>query len=172
MIKLASPKAGQVYTEVFLTPDNSQDFAAQLSYCSLPRRLMVMLYDAVILLGLLMVASAIALPFGAAEKLAFRDFWFTVWLLVVCFIYLGGCWHSAGMTVGMRAWRVKVTDADGGKPGWLRCLLRFLVGFVSIGVAGLGFIWALFDHKRRCWHDLASHTVLIRNHDLIKKRSK
>src|SRR5680860_243448 len=106
---------------------------------------MIMLYDSLIMLGLLMVATAIALPFGDPEKLALRDFWFTLWLVLVCFLYLAGCWYSAGMTVGMRAWRVKLVDANGGKISWLRCLLRFLVGFVSIGALGVGLVWALFD---------------------------
>lgn len=124
---------------------------------------MVMLYDGLIILGLLMLASAVALPIGNPEKIAFRDFWFTLWLLVVCFIYLAGCWRFAGMTVGMRAWRVKLVDADGGDISWARCGLRFLTGFASIGVAGLGLWWSLFDRKKRCWHDLAGRTLLIKN---------
>ena len=69
-----------------------------------------MLYDAVILLGLLMLASAVALPFGNREKVALHDFWFTLWLLLVCFAYLGGCWRYGGMTVGMRAWRIRLVS--------------------------------------------------------------
>ena len=57
-----------------------------------------------------MVASALALPFGDADKVALRDFWFTLWLVVVCFAYLGACWHNLGMTVGMRAWQVRLVD--------------------------------------------------------------
>ena len=134
-----------------------------MSYCTLPRRLMVMLYDSLIILGLLMLASAVALPIGNPEKIAFRDVGFTLWLLLVCFVYLAGCWHLAGMTVGMRAWRVKLIDADGGTISWWRCCLRFITGFASLGVFGLGFWWSLFDHKKRCWHDLAGRTLLIRN---------
>ena len=49
-----------------------------------------MLYDAFILLGLLILASALALPFGDPDKVAFQNVWFTLWLLAVCFAYLGG----------------------------------------------------------------------------------
>lgn len=132
-------------------------------YCSLPRRLLVMAYDAVILLGLLMVGSAMALPFGEAEKIALQDFWFTLWLIIVCFAYLGGCWHHGGMTVGMRAWRVNLISSDGGSISWPRCLLRFLLGSFSLAAFGLGFVWALFDLQKRGWHDIAAHTVMIRN---------
>ena len=135
-------------------------------YCSLPRRLLVMVYDAVIMLGLLVLGSALALPFGDTQKMAFQDFWFTLWLVLVCFAYLGGCWHYGGMTLGMRAWRVNLESSDGEIISWPRCLLRFIVGGVSLATFGLGFVWALFDRKNRGWHDIAGHTVLV-----LKKHS-
>jgi len=119
-----------------------------------------MLYDAVILLGLLILASAAALPFGDINKVAFHDFWFTLWLFTACFAYLGGCWRYRGMTLGMRAWRIRLVGYDKQGVSWPRCLLRFLVGLVSLGVFGLGILWALVDPKNRGWHDLAARTLL------------
>lgn len=121
-----------------------------------------MLYDAVILLGLLMLASAVALPFGNINKVAFQDFWFTLWLFVIAFAYLGGCWRHGGMTVGMRAWRVRLVSDNGQVISWPGCLLRFLVAMISLITLGLGIFWALADRKKRCWHDMAAHTLLIR----------
>ena len=146
-----------------LGPNRSKKSSSATDYCSLPRRLMVMLYDAVIMLGLLMIGSALALPFGEAQKIALQDFWFTLWLVFVCFAYLGGCWHYGGMTVGMRAWRVVLINTDGGRISWPGCLLRFLVSCLSLAALGLGFVWALFDQKNRGWHDIAAHTVLLRS---------
>ncbi len=131
-------------------------------YCSLARRSMIMLYDTLILLGLLILAAAIALPFGDVNKHALHDFWFTLWLFTVCFAYLGGCWRYGGITVGMRAWRVRLISADGRKISWSRCLLRFLVGLVSLGLLGIGILWALVDSRNRGWHDLAARTLLIK----------
>ena len=130
--------------------------------CSLPRRLLAMLYDCLVLLALLIAASAIALPFGNAEKIAFRDFWFTLWLVFVCFAYLGGCWRYGGMTMGMRAWRIKLVSGDDRAVTWPRCALRFLVGCVSVGALGAGVLWALVDSRNRSWHDLAARTLLVR----------
>ena len=121
-----------------------------------------MMYDAVIILGLLIVASAVALPFGNVNKIAFQDFWFTLWLLVVCLTYLTVCWRYGGMTVGMRAWKVRLCSDDERFVSWPRCLLRSLVGLVSLVVFGLGIFWALIDRKNRGWHDLAAGTVLLR----------
>ena len=100
----------------------------------------------------------------------FRSVGFTLWLLLVCFAYLGGCWHHGGMTVGMRAWRVKLVCSDGGIISWPRCLLRFLAAIVSLATFGLGFLWALFDRQNRGWHDIAGHTVLIRTRQASKKQ--
>ena len=131
-------------------------------YCPFPRRLLAMFYDAVILLGLLILGSALALPFGDINKVAFQDFWFTLWLSAVCFAYLGGCWRHGGMTVGMRAWRIKLVSGNERSISWPRCLLRFLVGLVSIFVFGAGIVWALIDSKNRGWHDLAAQTLLVK----------
>ena len=121
-----------------------------------------MFYDAFIMLGLLILASAVALPFGDINKIALRDFWFTLWLFTVCFAYLGSCWRYGGMTVGMRAWRIRLASANSEIVSWPRCLLRFLVGMISLAVFGMGILWALVDKKNRCWHDLAAQTLLVK----------
>jgi uncharacterized RDD family membrane protein YckC len=145
-----------------LQTDQSLNPLPDTIYCPFPRRLLVLLYDGVIMLGLLILASALALPFGNTEKVAFQDFWFTLWLLLVCFVYLGSCWRYGGMTVGMRAWRVRLVGENGLVISWPRCLLRFLVSMVSLTALGLGIAWALVDKKNRSWHDLAAQTVLIK----------
>jgi len=153
----------QTAKEVFILESDQSSFLNDVVYCRLPRRLMAMIYDAVILLGLLMLAAAIALPFGDVNKIALHDFWFTLWLLAVCFAYLGGCWRYGGMTVGMRAWRLRLVGSNEQEVTWSRCLLRFVVGMVSLGAFGLGILWALVDSRNRGWHDIAARTLLIRS---------
>lgn len=128
--------------------------------CSLARRLAIMLYDAFVVLALLLAATALAMLAGFREVSAAHDPLFTAWLLLAWFAYLGGCWRVGGMTVGMRAWRVVIETDAGGRPGWGACLLRFAISLLSAAAAGLGFAWALFRRDRRCWHDLASGTRL------------
>jgi uncharacterized RDD family membrane protein YckC len=133
------------------------------TYCSLARRLLVMLYDGVVLVGLLMIAAMVVMPFGAPDKVAFRDAWFTAWLAGVCFSYLACCWRYGGVTLGMRAWRVRLVTRDGNRISWLKCLVRFIVGIVGFALFGLGLFWALPDKKNRSWHDLAAGTLLLRH---------
>ncbi len=130
--------------------------------CSLFRRLLVMLYDALVVIALLLLATAIAMLLGMTNQTAVLDPLYTLYLLLVWFIYLGWCWNRGGMTLGMRAWRVCIKDGTGNHPGWGRCAVRFLVSLLSLAVAGLGFVWSLFEAERRTWHDMASGTCLLR----------
>jgi len=146
---------------------SKHDLQPENGYCSVQRRVLVVLYDGIILIGLLMIGSALALPFGDIHKTAFQDFWFTLWLMLICFAYLGGCWHYGGMTVGMRAWKVKLINQQGELVSWPGCLLRFFVAAISLATFGMGFLWALYDPKNRAWHDLAASTLLIKiNQDI------
>lgn len=129
--------------------------------CGLGRRLLAMLYDALVLVAILLLATALALLAGSGAVTAGRDPFFTLYLVLVWFLYLALCWRL-GMTVGMRAWRIRIKTSEGGKPGWAACLVRFVVSLLAAAPAGLGFWWSLFDPGRRTWHDIASGTCLVR----------
>jgi len=121
-----------------------------------------MIYDGLVVISLLMLATLLAMPAGLGGRIAMKDPVYTAYLFAVWFLYLAWCWHKGGMTVGMRAWRVRIEDRDGHKPGWGASAIRFLVSLVSLGIAGLGFFWSLFDQDKRTWHDILSETRLVR----------
>jgi uncharacterized RDD family membrane protein YckC len=130
--------------------------------CGLGRRLLIMLYDGVIIAALLMLATAFAMLAGTGNHTAMQDPLYTAYLVLVWFTYLAWCWHQGGMTLGMRAWHVCVTDETGSRPGWGWCAIRFLTSILSAAPAGLGFLWSLIDADKRTWHDKASRTRLLR----------
>lgn len=121
-----------------------------------------MAYDAVAVLALLMFATGLSMLAGFREATALRDPAFTLYLAVVWFLYFGFCWHRGGLTLGMRAWRIRIATESGGLPGWGRCLVRFLAAILSGAAAGAGFLWSLFEQRKRTWHDLLSGTRLER----------
>lgn len=55
-------------------------------------------------------------------------------------------------SMGKKLFGLTLADAGSG-PIFVRAI-AFPVGIVFFG---LGLIWAVFDSKRRCWHDIASH---------------
>ena len=129
--------------------------------CGLGRRLLAIAYDALVVLGLLLLAALIALPLDVLGHQAFRDPLFTFYLAAVWFLYEAWCWRRAGMTLGMRAWRIRLVCDDGEPISWVNCLLRFLLGIVSFAALGAGFFWSLTDRHNRAWHDLAAGTRLV-----------
>lgn len=131
--------------------------------CGLLRRLAVIIYDSAIVLALLMLAALLAMLLGVGQKTALKDPGFTLYLLLVWYLYLSWCWHKGGMTVGMRAWRVRIEDDRGQKPGWGKATIRFLVSLLSAAALGIGFLWSLGDSRKRTWHDILSGTRLVRS---------
>jgi uncharacterized RDD family membrane protein YckC len=122
-----------------------------------------MAYDAVAVVVLLMAATALAMLAGFRELSALRDPLYAVFLLAVWCLYFLWCWGHGGMTLGMRAWNVRIEMVPGGLPGWRPCLARFLAAWLSAAALGAGFAWALFDPQRSCWHDRLSGTRLYRS---------
>jgi uncharacterized RDD family membrane protein YckC len=130
--------------------------------CGLGRRVLAIIYDALVVVALLLLATALALLAGSGNVTAGKDPLFSLYLLSVWFLYFAWCWRRGGMTVGMRAWRIALRSEDGSSAGWGQCAIRFLVAILSAACLFLGFFWSLFDSQKRAWHDRASRTVLIR----------
>jgi uncharacterized RDD family membrane protein YckC len=141
---------------------NSEDHdLSTAATAGLVRRLLAIAYDALIVVALLMLATAAIMPFMSTQPVASHDPWFTAWLLCVWFFYLGWCWRK-GMTLGMRAWKLRLVTDNGLPLSWAACLLRFLLSLVGGMLLGAGYLWSLFQPERRCWHDLATGTRVVR----------
>ena len=107
-------------------------------------------------------SKLLAMLLGFGEQTALKDPLYTLYLLLIWILYMTWFWSQGGMTVGMRAWRVRIEDQDGNRPGWSRSTVRFAVSLVSVALAGAGFLWSLLDPQKRTWHDMASGTRLVR----------
>jgi len=130
--------------------------------CGLARRTLVMLYDALVILALMMLATGPVLWIHPATLTAGKDFWYTLYLLAVWFLYLAWCWQHGGMTLGMRAWRVRLVTDNLQPMGWAQSGLRFVTSIVSGLPLGAGYFWSLFDRDNRAWHDRWSRSRLCR----------
>ncbi|PKM44407.1 MAG: hypothetical protein CVV05_11725 [Gammaproteobacteria bacterium HGW-Gammaproteobacteria-1] len=130
--------------------------------CPLPRRLVAAVYDTVLLLGVELFAFV---PYtllrrgagdGSFDPLAL------LWLLIVAFLFFGWFWTHGGQTLGMRTWRIRLQNRDGGVVSWAQALRRYLAALVSWAVFGLGFWWSLWDKEKMTWHDRWSDSVLVK----------
>jgi uncharacterized RDD family membrane protein YckC len=125
------------------------------------RRLAAMLYDALLLLALFMLAGGVALLATGGEAVPAGSVWYQAYLLLIAMLFLCGFWINGGQTLGLRSWRLRVESADGGPLDARMALLRFAAGFVALAPAGLGLFWLLFDPERRAWHDRLSGTRVV-----------
>lgn len=127
---------------------------------SLIRRVISMVYDALLIAALWMVAAAIVV-IPAGTEIEPGNPVFQLYLLVVWYLYFAICWRVGGQTLGMKAWRIRLVTVDDQAPDWSRITVRFLMAGVSLASLGLGIVWVLFDRKCRSWHDMASGTRLV-----------
>jgi uncharacterized RDD family membrane protein YckC len=85
-------------------------------------------------------------------------------------------WVRFRATPGKQLMDCQVVDAstlDNLRVG--QSVLRYLGYFVSLLPLGLGFFWIIWDRKKRGFHDLIAHTVVIRlppNHAAAREASK
>lgn len=95
-------------------------------------------------------------PFSALQWLL----WLACWVVTGCYATVS--WHRGGQTLGMRPWRLRVTNVAGATAGYRALWIRYAVGTLSLLVAGFGFWWAWFDRGRLTWHDRVSGTRMVR----------
>ena len=85
--------------------------------------------------------------------------------VIASIAYFPFFWQRDGRTPGMQLFGIRaVRDKDGGPLGWGSAILR-LIGFaIDSIIFGLpiGYLWALVDKRRRCWHDLIGSTVVVK----------
>lgn len=134
------------------------------TYAGLFRRLFAIFYDSFLLIAILFIVTAIANAMNNGEAIEPGNHLYPVYVITVfilSYLYFAWFWMHGGQSLGMKTWQIKLQGSDNGKIGWKTTAIRFVSAIFSWGFFGLGFLWALFDKKKRCWHDLTSHTVLI-----------
>ncbi|AOS43804.1 RDD family protein [Lacunisphaera limnophila] len=128
-----------------------------ISAVTLPRagfwiRIAATLLDVVlvgILFGLLEGMLGWLFSFGGAFPL-----WFAVYNVAM--------WATKGTTIGGIVCGLKVVRLDDRPLDWSVAVVRALGAFLSLAVAGLGFIWVAFDDEKQSWHDKIAGTTIVK----------
>lgn len=146
-----------------MTLDNDRGITTQTP--ALWRNLLAMVYDTFLVAPLFMANAFIWVTvFGPTENAT--EATVPAWLMqstcfVIAVVFFSLFWRKSGQTLGMQAWRIKLTRLDGGTPQLSQCIVRCSVAVISIAAFGLGYWWALIDAEGRRWHDRWSGTRLI-----------
>jgi len=135
---------------------------------NLLRRLMAMLYDSLLLIGIIFAFGLVVLllrllagedTMQAPSNILQGFIMLGMWLS--CTSFYVWCWHRKGQTLGMKSWRLHVQDVKQKKLTWEKCFSRCILAHISLGFMGLGYIWCLIDKEGRCLHDIFSNTKVI-----------
>ncbi|MDQ5978914.1 MAG: hypothetical protein QG602_1888 [Verrucomicrobiota bacterium] len=143
-----------------IPPPAQPDMTAMLpviSAVTLPRagfwiRVAASLLDC-ILLGIVTAMSS-SLFHGWLTPGGSLPFWFAVYCVVM--------WATKGTTIGGIICGLKVVRVDDRPLDWSVAVVRALGGFLSLAVAGLGFIWVAFDDEKQSWHDKIAGTTIVK----------
>lgn len=127
------------------------------------RRLAALLYEALLLigvLGVLFVLPHVVLGAGWKIEASGAVKWLHVFLVLL--VYFIWQWRKSGQTLAMRTWKIKLVSATTGTTISPRqAALRYVLAWPSLLLCGLGLIWALVDRDRQFLHDRLAGTRLI-----------
>ncbi len=152
---------------------------------TLRRRLLCMVYEGVLLFGVLMAASALHVMARPLLRKIGLDHPYAdqVWIFIVLGGYFTWFWQRSGQTLAMQTWRIRLETAAGQPPRWPQALLRYVLAWLwlppaaavghamgltrwpFIGVLAVGLvIWislVWLDPRRQFLHDRLAGTRLI-----------
>lgn len=77
-------------------------------------------------------------------------------------VYNAVMWKLKGTTIGGVICGLKVVRLDDRELDWGIVIVRALTGFLSLFIAGLGFIWVAFDDEKQSWHDKIAGTTIVK----------
>lgn len=104
--------------------------ASQPATAGLGRRLAALLYEGVLLFGVLMVAGWLYAGLTQQRHALQGKHGLQAFLFVVLGIYFVWFWSHGGQTVAMKTWRVRVVRADGTPLTQGRALARYLLAWL------------------------------------------
>lgn len=140
---------------------------ASLDHAGIPlpgfrRRLASMVYEGLLMLGVLSVAFmipqlALGLGFGIVlpGPILFGH------LFIVLGAYFLWYWSHGGQTLAMQTWKLQISTPSGTAPSMQFLVLRYLLAWPSILFYGAGLIWALFDREGQFLHDRIAGTRIV-----------
>jgi uncharacterized RDD family membrane protein YckC len=120
------------------------------------RRLAAMTYDLLLVTAVLALATAILLPFKEGEVFEPNSLLYSIYLLLVSFLFYGWFWITNGQTLGLMAWKLTIKDENMSPLSWKQAFFRFITAIFSWGILGFGILWPLFNKERLMWHDITS----------------
>jgi len=149
------------------------------------RRFAAIVYDALAVVAIVMVVGLLAQMATGGRLFDEHGHMLTWWYQPLQGVVVGAyfllSWVRGGQTLGMRPWRIRVTDAEGAPVTWMRALVRLIVAALPLALVLVypltslqAALWApvigwlvlllpaWFDRRRRAIHDMIAGTEIQR----------
>jgi uncharacterized RDD family membrane protein YckC len=133
-------------------------------------RLLALLYEAVLVAALLLLATAVFVLLAGDSSSEPRRALLQLYLVTVAGVYFVWSWTGGRRTLPMRTWRLRLLDARNRSPSVRSAVTRYLVALVTLPLGGLALLWALVDSERRFLHDRLAGTRVVREPPLPAQR--
>jgi uncharacterized RDD family membrane protein YckC len=128
---------------------------------AIARRLASALYDALLVVALMFIATFPFLAFVGDSTQGLRRHLLQAWVLFVVGAYFTWFWTRGGQTLPMKTWRIRLVRRDGAPVSMGRAIHRYFLAILGIAALGAGFLWALVDRDRQFLHDRLAGTALV-----------
>lgn len=126
------------------------------------RRLAGMVYESLLLVGVITLMLVPLVLLGTLTGAAPSPRSLRVYVFLGLAAYFIWHWHGGRQTLAMRTWKLDVVDANNGRqPRLTRLAARYALAWPSIGLLGIGIVWALLDRDRQFLHDRLAGTRLV-----------
>jgi uncharacterized RDD family membrane protein YckC len=124
-------------------------------------RLLALVYEALILAALLLIATGIFTALAGDSRAEPQRSVLRLVLVATAGVYFVWSWTGGRRTLPMRTWRVRIVDLCGRPPNVRAAVIRYVLALVGIALGGIGLLWALVDRDRQFLHDRIAGTRLI-----------
>lgn len=125
------------------------------------RRIASAVYDSMLVIALFVIPTSLSMAVLGGEAIPAGSIPFQVLLIITAGAFFIGFWVAGGQTLGMRAWRIKVTTLEGTPLTFRQALLRFCACVPSVGLLGAGIWWLMFDRNRQTIPDRIAGTRVV-----------
>ena len=127
----------------------------------LARRFASGLYELLLLVALVFLATFPFLALFGDATLGWRRHVLQAWVVVVCGAYFTWFWTRGGQTLPMKTWNLRVARDDGAPLTMADAVRRYVMAVVGFFALGLGFLWAVVDRDRQFLHDRVCGTAIV-----------
>lgn len=124
------------------------------------RRLACMVYEGMLLFGVLFMAAYLFDTLTQSRHALYLRHARQAWLFAVLGFYFAWFWRHGGQTLAMKTWHIRLVHEDGGQVGWAQAFLRYVLALLFTWT-GISFVYSFFDKNGQFPQDRLCKTLLV-----------